>query len=362
MRRSLARTLPFLLAVVSCTLGGTTTEPAPGAGVETRLAIPGPEGVVWQREVAGETVLGLTAAANPVELSLMAAAFTQVPDPIVRKADIRNIVRAADAERLDPATLAFSRGPDIYVIDRTFEGTTRLELAYTLAHELAHIAQFNALDPVYVDQVLAGEIDSLDPNEASLDVADFIGAIGWQRAAGGSWFSATAATGTTVYGANGPSEDMAESVSLVATGRADSLSDDRVRWVENWTGVSADEMARGKPWWPPGAESIESLDPIYDQAAVAALAGTSREPLYLLLPETGLTTAELVAEVGERLRARGMAGVLDEMADDRLPRFGGSLVRPGGSLLWVEVWDFRASTAFANAPPGVVLTYVDVWG
>jgi hypothetical protein len=361
MRRLATGLILVLVLASSCTLGGGSTESAPGAGVEARIGVPAPEGVVWQREVAGETVLGLTNSANPLEMALLTAAMGQIPDAVVRKADIRNLVRATDSERLDPATLAFSRGPDMYLINRTFDGTTRLELAYTLAHEMAHVAQFNALDPELVDQVLAGEIDSLDPNRASLDVGDFVDAIGWQDQGANGWFSATAATGTTVYGGSGPSEDMAESVALVATGRANELSEDRVRWVEEWTGVPATSMAQGKPWRPPSAEVISSADPIYDTAGVSALGGIRVEPLYLLLAESGTTFPEIVDEVGRVLRERGMAGVLSEIADPRVPRSGGRMVRPGGSLLWVELWDFRATNAFTNAPPGVVLTYVDVW-
>lgn len=349
--------LLFVGALGACTLGGTEVA---GAGLEARLGVPEAEGVVWQREVAGETLLGVTPSANPSELSLITAALGQVPDPIKRKADVRNLVRAAEAATLDPATKAFSRGPDIYLIDRTFEGTSRLDLAYTLAHELAHIAQFNALDPDFLDRVLAGEVDSIDPNRASLDVADFVDAIGWEDQ-GSGWFSASAATGTTVYGASGPSEDMAEAVALVATGRANELSEDRVRWVERWTGASATEMARGKPWRPPGASVIQSSDPIYNEQGVGLMGGTRVEPVYLLLAEDGSTTQELLDEVALELRARGMAGVLEPITDDRVPRIGGRMVRPGGSLLWVELWDFRAATGFANPPPGALLTYVDVW-
>jgi hypothetical protein len=356
------RLVPVLFVGVlgACTLGGTEQE-ATGAGLEARLGVPAAEGVVWQREVAGETVVGVTSSANPSELSLISAALGQVPDPIKRKADVRSLVRATNTETLDPATLAFSRGPDIYLINRTFDGTSRLDLAYTLAHELTHVAQFNALDPDYVDQVLAGEVDSLDPNQASLAVAEFVDAIGWQEQGATGWFSASAGTGTTVYGATGPSEDMAEAVALVATGRANELSEDRVRWVEKWTGVSATEMARGKPWRPPGATVIRSEDTIYDETGVGQIGGTRVEPIYLLLAPNGSTTQELIDEVASELRARGMAGVLEPIADDRLPRIGGRMVRPGGSLLWVELWDFRAATAFTNPPPGAVLTYVDVW-
>ncbi|MDH3729904.1 MAG: DUF4157 domain-containing protein [Acidimicrobiia bacterium] len=359
-RPLLPLSLLFVGLLAACTLGGADVEIV-DAGLDARIGVPEAEGVIWQREVAGETLVGITASANPSELSLITAALGQVPEPVKRQADVRNLVRATDTETLDPATLAFSRGPDIYLINRTFEGTSRLDLAYTLAHELTHVAQFNALDPGFVDQVLAGEVDSLDPNSASVDVADFSDAIGWEDRGATGWFSESAANGTTVYGASGPSEDMAESVALVATGRANELSEDRVRWVEEWTGVSAAEMARGKPWRPPAASLISSANPIYDEQGVRSLGGSRVEPLYLLLVEDGSTTQQLVEMVGSELRARGMAGVLEEIPDSRVPRFGGRMVRPGGSLLWVELWDFRFSTAFANPPPGVVLTYVDVW-
>lgn len=356
------RRLQFLLAAVvlgvmlgGCTLGGPD-EAALDAGSETAVAVPEISGVVWQREVGELLVVGVTAAADPRELSLIGAALDQVPTAVRDKADVRQLVRAAEAEALDPATLAFSRGPDIYLIDRTFEGTTRLELAYTLAHELAHVAQFASLDPRFVD----GAIDSLDFNRASLDVQDFAEAIGWMES-GNGWFSESAASGTTAYGATGPSEDMAESVALVATGRADELSPDRVAWVEDWAGTPAQEMGRDKPWRPPGATVIGSSIPIYDEEAVRSLGGSRREPLYLLLADDGTSTAGLVEAIGQQLRSRTMAGVLEAIADTTVPRFGGAMVAADGSRLWVELWDFR-DAAVSGSPDGAVLTYVDVWG
>jgi hypothetical protein len=356
---------PLLLAVAlgvllgACTLGESVApavdagrDAGPGAGV----TVPEVSGIVWQREVGDLPVVGVTIAADPLELSLIGAALDQVPTAIRDKAAVRQLVRAVEAEALDPATLAFSRGPDIYLIDRTFEGTTRLELAYTLAHELAHVAQYASLDHEFVD----GAIESLDFNRASLDVQDFIEAIGWIDGPDG-WYSESAPSGTTAYGATGPSEDMAESVALVATGRAGELSADRVAWVEGWAGTSARDMAQGKPWRPPGAAVIGSSNPIYDEAAVAALGGSRREPLYLLLADDGAATASLVDIIGRELRSRGMAGVLEPIADTTAPRFGGLMVPADGSRLWVELWDFREATV-TGSPDGAVLTYVDVWG
>jgi hypothetical protein len=339
-----------------CTLGGPD-EPSGGGALEAGVAVPEVTGIVWRREVRGLPVVGITAAADPIELALIGAALDQVPAELLDKADVRQLVRAAEAEALDPATLAFSRGPDIHVIDRTFEDTTRLELAYNLAHEVAHVAQFASLDPEFVD----GAIDSVDFNRASRDVQAFVEAIGWIEDAEG-WVSDSAATGATAYGATGPSEDMAESVALVATGRSGELSADRVAWVEEWVGVKAQDMARGKPWRPPGATVIGSSNPIFDEAAVRSLGGSRREPLYLLLADDGASTESLVELIGQELRSRAMAGVLAPIADSAVPRFGGVMVLPDGSRLWVELWDFRDATDFTDAPPGVVLTYVDVWG
>lgn len=357
MHRSVALAA-LLLALSSCTLGGSETQ-VTAAGIEARIGVAEPEGVVWQREVLGEVILGTTLAASQAEIDLLGRALSEVPEAIRRQADVRNIVRAGDSERTDPATLAFARGPDIYLIDRTFVGASRLDLAYTMAHELAHIAQFNELDPVLVDEVLAGRVDTLDPNTASLDVQDFSESIGWE-VSGGVWVNADAATGTTIYGATGPSEDMAESIALVATGRANELSAGRVAWVEEWTGVPATEMARGKPWRPPGASVFGSPDSIFDAETVSTLGGRHIEPLYLLLTNDDSLDA-IADEVIAELFDRGMAGQLDVISDDRLRRLGGRFVRPGGALLWVELWDFRDAPTFTNPPPGVVLTYVDVW-
>ena len=332
------------------------------SGLAVRVDIPEPGPIEWQRELgAGRTLVGTTVQANALEVSLLAAAFGEVPSAIAAKADVRTLVRSSDVPAdVHPATLAFARGPDIYFLDGTFADATRLGMVHTIAHELTHVAQFNSLDSSLVDEVLRGNIDSLDPNDSNEAVRDFADEVGW-RLSGGSWTPPDAGAGTTSYGLSGPSEDMAESVALVATGRANELSADRVRWVENWIGVSAANLATGKPWRPEGATTIASRDPIYDEEAVGRLGYRNTEPLYLLLPEDGSSIDDLAREVGRQLRGRGMAGVLDPIADDRLPRAGGRFIRPGGEQIWVEIWDFSAGTLFTNPPPGPVLTYVDVW-
>lgn len=336
-----------------CTLGGPAESTA-GVGSAAGVSVPEVSGIVWRRQVGELSIVGVTATADPGELSLLAAALDQVPGALRDRANVRSLVRTTEADELDPATLAFSRGPDIYLIDRTFAGTSRLELAHTLAHEMAHVSQFASLDPT------DATVESVDLDRASSDVADFVAAIGWVDGPGG-WFSDSAASGTTDYGATGPAEDMAESIALVATGRAGELSADRVAWVEQWAGATAQDMARGKPWRPPGASVIESSNPIYDEDAVRSLGGTRREPLYLLLADAETSAVGLVDVIGRELRSRAMAGVLDAIADPTVPRFGGVMVSPDGSRLWVELWDFR-DAAIAGSPDGAVLTYVDVWG
>ena len=69
----------------------------------------------------------------------------------------------------------------------------------------------------------------------------------------------------------------------------------------------------------------------------------------------------LVQQVRTQLGTRGFAGTLQLTADERLPRYSGLFTRPDGVKLWVEVWDFRYSTAFSAAPDGPVLSYVTAW-
>lgn len=324
---------------------------------------------MWKREVAGLELLGLSSAADPRELELLEAAFEELPVGLVEAAAVRNLVRdsAVAGTPVEPTLLAFTRGPDIYVIERTFNesGSTRLGLAKVLAHELAHAAQFAAIDEAYVEALLAGEVAVADPTTASSAIADFAEATGWDNRSNDpfqpSWQPGpTTLAGATEYGRTSPSEDLADSVAAVAIGQANTISADRVAWVEELIGSTATNLAKGKPWVPAGSKAITSVNPIYDEAQVASLGKQHAEPSYFQLPATEPPTADLATEITNELRLRDLAGELERVDDERLPRYAGRFLRDGGLSYWVELWDFREA-ALDSGVPLPVLTYVVLW-
>ncbi len=322
------------------------------------LGSPPPDDVVWQRPIADATVVGLTAAAEPAEIDVLTAAYSDLPETLRSIAGPRLLVRVheiAGAEDLSPA-VTVTYGPDVYLLDRTFAGdnrtTGRLDLSYALAHELAHVAQWYALDPTYVRRVLDGELNSVRLATGSQLVRDFAAAAGWEESPTTEWTLQGSAP--TEYAATSPVEDLAETVALAVTGRADWLDDARLQWVENWLGIPAEELSAGRPWLPAGAEEILSASPLYDEAAAETIAAgrgaTHIEPSSFVIE--GLDVAALTTELTNRLRERGLDGTLGMAAGTEFPRHQGSFVRADGVVLMVELWDLDEET---------VLTYVVIW-
>ena len=339
--------------------------------LQTRLGSPPFEDVSWKRTVGGLTLLGATSSADPAELELLAAALEEVPAPLMEVASPRNLIRiesVSGGEAIGKA-VAFTKGPDIYLVDRTFapsnEPTTRLELTRALVHELAHVAQYRALTDAYVEAALAGEVDQVDPASGSTLVRSFATSVGWIDQSTdpleASWFLPTSIGAASDYGRTGAGEDMAEAVSMVLVGRSNWIPATHTRWVEQWLGSVTGTLASGKPWAPAGSGEVLSKEPLYDEAALDGLALRFNhiEPLYFSLPDGVAPHAQLAAEIQIRLLERRMSGVLLLTDDARLPHYTGLFTRQDGVNLWVELWDFREATGFQPTDP--ILTYVALW-
>jgi hypothetical protein len=336
-----------------------------------RLGSPALEDIAWKRTVRGWTLLGIEGSADPAELELIEAALDEIPDALAGVAEPRNLIRAGavdDAEAIGKA-VAFTQGPDIYLVDRTFapngDSTTRFELTRALLHELAHVAQYRSLDDDYVRAALQGEVDRVDPADGSALVRSFATTVGWidqdEDPLRSSWLLPSSIESATDYGRTGPGEDMAEAVSLALMGRANWIPPAHARWVEQWLGATTTILARGKPWAPAGSREVLTQDPLYDEAAVTETARRFDhvEPLYFSLPATVGAHDLLAAEIQTELLNRRMSGSLARSDDERLPRYTGLFTRTDGVSMWVELWDFRVATGFQTADP--ILTYVVLW-
>jgi hypothetical protein len=364
-----------LLAVVSgaCTLGvtddtvsGNIDDPA----TLDRLGVSEPD-AVWRRNVAGIEVLGTSGRADSAELELIGGAIQEVPRGFLDGIGLRYLVRTSslDDVALHPATAAFARGPDIFLLDRTFAepraGATRLGLARVMVHEMAHIAQFDTLAPDYIAAVLDGTVDITDTGAGSTLVADFAAAVGWRNDSGDpfrpAWRLPGSAFGTTEYGTTSPEEDMAESLAMIAIGRSELISTSRVRWIEQWLGIRADNIGTGKPYAPAGSFEVFFRDPLYDEEEVAAQRAAHIEPIYFELAPDQPDPERLARNVSGELRRRSLVGQLQPTDDPRLPRYSGLFSRTDGVRFWVELWDFRESTGFRSAPDAPVLSYVMLW-
>jgi hypothetical protein len=339
--------------------------------VVARLGSPPFEDAVWKRTIAGVSLLGATASADPAELELLAGAFAEVPAALLKVGLPRNLIRieSVGGEEAIGKAVAFTKGPDIYLVDRTFapsgDLTTRLELARALMHEIAHVAQYRSLEDAYVEAALAGEVDQVDPAAGSSLVRSFAASTGWidqsTNPLEASWFLPSSIEASSDYGRTGAGEDMAEAVSMVALGRSNWIPAAHTRWAEQWLGSGATTLASGKPWAPAGSREVLSGDALYDEAGLAGIAirFDHVEPLYLSLPEGSAPHAELAAEIQQRLLERRLSGVLSLTEDGRLPRYAGLFTGISGVSLWVELWDFREATGFKTADP--ILTYVVLW-
>ncbi len=336
-----------------------------------RLGSPPFEDVNWTRTIGGIPLLGATGSADQRELELIAAAWEEVPTALLAAGQPRNLIRiqSVGGEEAIGKAVAFTKGPDIYLVDRTFapndEDTTRLELTRALIHELAHVAQYRALEATYVEAALAGEVEQVDPAAGSSLVQSFAASVGWidqnPDPLEASWFLPTSIGASTDYGRTGAGEDMAEAVSMVVLGRSNWIPATHTRWVEQWLGQGSASLASGKPWAPAGSREVLSKDPLYDETSLTA--GALRfehiEPLYFSLPAETSPHADLAAEIQVRLLERRISGVLARTDDDRLPHYAGVFTRKDGVNLWVELWDFREATGFKTSDP--ILTYVVLW-
>ena len=367
----IGRLAPLLIAIALAAAGCGT---AAGATIDLtdpdvliRLDAAPPTDIDWKRTIDGVAVAGAGTVADPAELAVLEAGLAEIPDELRERAGLGTIYRASDgvAGDVEEPTLAFSRGRDIYLLDRTFvvDGRfiTRFELARVLGHELAHVAQFSALTGDDLAGLLDGEAvpREVDPIAESALVADFAAAAGWRRA-GTGWVLADP-SGTTTYGATAPDEDLAEVVSLMLIGRASWASAARVAWVEEWFGVSAAVLAGGKPYLPPGSVPLDTSQPLYGEAEAARFGAVHTDAESFRLPVDGTSGEDLAASVAAELTGRGMAGTLDPVADDRVERYAGYFLRGDGVGLWVELWDFRRAPGFLDPPPYPVVTYVTLW-
>ena len=337
----------------------------------TRLGSPPFVEVAWKRSIEGITLLGADGSADPVELELIEAALEEVSEKVVEAALPRNLIRidSVGGEEAVGNAVAFTKGPDIYLVDKSFSpngGTTsRMELTRALLHELAHVAQYRSLDNQYVEAALQGQVDQVDPASGSTLVRSFAAAVGWVDQGtdplDAAWFLPSSIEAASDYGRTGAGEDMAEAVSMVAIGRSNWIPAAHTRWVEQWLGTTATALAKGKPWAPMGSREVLSKEPLYEESALSGIAirFDHVEPLYFSLPEGVAPHEQLAAEIQQHLLERRLSGVLSLTDDSRLPRYAGLFTRTDGTSIWVELWDFRVSTGFEKADP--ILTYVVLW-
>ena len=372
----LMRRLPILLLaglLASCVAATPTTTPSSldltDEHLLDQLGAPLFEDVAWERTVDGLTVVGSQPHPDPAELELLAAALDEIPVMLMDQGRPREMIRigsAIEEEQVGKA-VAFTKGPDIYLVDRTFNphgnGTTRLDLARALAHEMGHVAQFMTLDPAYIQAVLDGELERVDPADGSQLVRDFAAATGWTNTSSdplhASWHLDGPAA--TDYGATGPAEDMAESIAMVAMGRANWIPDNHTRWVESWLDTTSTALAAGKPWIPAGSSEVISARNLYnaDALTTAAPGATPRGAHYFELPPNIEDLLVLEPELERELLQRGLSGSFTRVDTQDVPHYQGLFTRRDGVRFWVELWDFRGTgPGNPNVP---LLAYVELW-
>ncbi len=374
--------IAVLIVLGSCGAGVTISSPSdpPPGGfdlsepeIQAALGSPRLETPAWQRRAGDLNVVGQGTVPDPDEIDLIEAVARDVPNVIWDEVPIRDVVRVPQAPGNRTAhqqPVAYALGPDVYLLDRAFElsadGSSRYDLARAFVHELVHVAQFFSMTDDYVSAALSGEVGAVDPTIGSELVGDFAATTGWSKVGSGvdaGWFLPDGVEAATRYGRTSPGEDMAESVTLVAIGLPELVPQDRVRWVESWLGVTADSLARGRPWAPAGSEEVRSRSNLYDEESVAGLAleRAHIEPIYFELP-VGMPAAEELAQlITTELLSRGMSGSLRSLELGGLPRFGGAFAAPEGVTWWVELWDFRSRPSGTTGPDTPVLTYVAIW-
>ena len=217
MFRPLAKLLVALtLGAAACSLGSS----ANGDDATITVAIETRDRIDWRRTIAGIEIAGNGTEPDRAELALLEGALSELPPELLKQSEVRTIYRVvSDPEAGEGEALAFARGPDVYLTDGTFaEVEGRFEMAEVLAHELTHAAQFAALSQA--DLEVISELSGVGVYSVTEFVGKFARNAGWVDAgsADNPQWQLIDASGTTSYGATLPSEDMAESVSLVALG------------------------------------------------------------------------------------------------------------------------------------------------
>ena len=356
MAPSLLRPVLAIALVVSACSIGDTVDGRPTITIE----IDTPDRIDWRRTVEGIEVAGSRTEPDQAELTMLERAIEEIPDEVLARADVRTIYRIdADVEAAESDSLAFSRGPDIYLTDGTFArvGGT-FELAEVLAHELAHTVQYAELTDADLE-VLSG-FDGLNVFSVTSFVVGFADAVGWTNrgTASAPVWELRDTSGTTEYGASAPAEDMADTVSRIVMGRAAEISPDRLQWAEDYFGVTAREFAAGKPFLPGGAVAVAPPTPLYDEARATRMAPGPLEARSWSLPSTSPAIRAFARQIQDELGRRGIAGTLEPTGDTSVARYAGEFVRGDGTRFLVELWDFRDAPGYANPPPQPVLTYV----
>lgn len=322
------------------------------------------ENIDWERRAGRWVIVGDGPAPNGVDIELIQRASSDVHEAIT--IEPRQLIRTAGFEVPEDDThtsiVAYARGPNVFLLDASF-GTlftaTRWNVGQTLVHELAHVAQWYALTDEYLIALQEDEGTQFGINDGSALIADWAAATGWrdadQRDHVTDWVLTTEAP--TAYGATAPAEDMADSLALAASGLGNQLSSDRAAFIEEWIGVSVEELGMYKPWVPVGSIEFDNQFAVYNQTSVAAI--TPREfrhedPMFFALPPDIPPLDELAAEIDTRLEARGMPGEMTLERDGL--RWTGVYDMPDGSFMWVELIDDEFLTG-----DGAILVYVWVW-
>ena len=353
------------------TQDSTTAPPAvdlTDASTQTALGSPPPDGIVWERLAGVAIIVGQTTAAIPTEIDQIGVALSDIPAGLLAVAEPRHIVRVPDiggAEAVAGA-VTVTYGPDIYLLDRTFADgdrtTSRIDLTFALAHELAHVGQWFALDDSYVSRALAGQVPSVQLAAGSSAVRQWAAAVGWVDTSTDpdqpDW-RLDRGVAPTAYGATSPVEDLADTIALTAIGRANWLDEERLTWVTTRLSASTEQLSAGMPWVPFGAEEVRSPTPLFDEDLANHLAAEQEaghiEPASFVLLDPDLE--QVATEVEEQLRRRGLTGTLGSVGGSTSPRLEGTFARDDGTTFLVELWDLTD----IGDENEVVLTYVHIW-
>lgn len=349
-------TLGFVLLISACAVG---VEPESGPLL---LDARTPEKVDWKRTAQGFEVAGIGTSPDSAEIAVIAAAIQELPDELLGVAQLGTIYRIpSDPEAAETEALAFARGHDVYLTDDTFAvAGTRFEMVEVLGHELAHVAQYQALSDADIERLIAaGPAATFD---ATSFVAEFATAVGWSnRGTADAPVWELQGGGTTTYGATSPAEDMADSVARVIAGRAEEVSTSRRDWVAGWLGTSTRALAEGKPHVPAPARAVNTGEPMYDQEAAARLSPGQIDAVTYALDGEQLPGRRLAVDIESELGRRGIAGRLLRSDDDRIERYSGQFIRGDGLQILVELWDFRNAPGFNGTPEQPLVTYVTLY-